>query len=55
MISTGKYFTFVEQRDTDNLLSASDNINFAFNFALTVTCKVKTILLIFYGAETAYT
>ena len=35
-------------RDPDNLLSASDYINFAFNFALTVT-------LIFYVAETTYT
>ena len=43
------------QRDTDNILSASDYINLAFNFALTVTCKLKTILLIFYGAETTYT
>ena len=43
------------ERDTNNLLSASDYINFAFNFALTVTCKLKTILLIFYGAETTYT
>ena len=43
------------RRDTDNLLSASDCINFAFNFALMVTCKLKTILLIFYWAETKYT
>ena len=33
-------------RDTDNLLSASDHTNFAFNFAFTVTCKLKKILLI---------
>ena len=32
------------QRDTDNLLSASDYTNFAFNFALTVTCKLKLIV-----------
>ena len=35
------------QRDTDNLLSASDYTNFAFNFVLTITCKLKTIVLIF--------
>ena len=34
--------------DTDNLLSASDYTNFAFNFHLSVTCKLETILLVFF-------
>ena len=38
--------TFV-RLDTDNLLSAGDYTNFAFNFAFTVTCKLKKILLMF--------
>ena len=43
--------------DTDNLLSASDYTNFAFNFALSVTCKlmVRQFCRFFYRAETTYT